>query len=277
MICALQYAGNRRHTMRTNLIEVDGVAMNRVLRGSRLCELLRGARVLEVLDEKARERACEDGWYGASILLSRALDEDADVVLALRMNDATLPTKHGGPVRVVVRGVADARTVKWVDRIMVQMVESANIYQMLRMRRARGWWWYRTPALLVIGIDSVVGVLVNGRTVWRDKEGMVAVKGHALPSGSNAPVEKVEVSVDEGMSWVETEILEVPEKVKGRGRLLWAWSLWTAKVKMEKGEKTRILSRATDGAGVVRLEVWDWDLRRFAYNGYGEASDLTVR
>lgn len=41
--------------------------------------------------------------------------------------------------------------------------------------------------------------------------------------------------------------------------------------------KMRILSSATDGARVVQPEVYDWNLRRFAYNGYGEASDLTVR
>ncbi|KAJ9640061.1 hypothetical protein H2199_006295 [Coniosporium tulheliwenetii] len=239
VICALQCAGNRRHTMRTSIKEVqgldwfDGAVMNCIFRGPRLSALLRAVGVLEELDEErqrahvafaCRSQPCqEDAWYGASIPLARALDEGADVILALEMNDAALPAKHGGPVRVVVPGVAGARSVKWVDRISVLMVESANFYQQhdykilppeVEDAESAAAWWHRTPALQEMPINSVVGVPPNGSTVKRDTEGMVTVKGYALPSGSNGPVVKVEVSADEGESWVEAEILEVPEEVK---------------------------------------------------------------
>jgi sulfite oxidase len=40
------------------------------------------------------------------------------------MNGSALPSDHGGPVQVVVPGVARARSVKWLDRITVQDAES---------------------------------------------------------------------------------------------------------------------------------------------------------
>jgi sulfite oxidase len=45
------------------------------------------------------------------------------------MNGSALPSDHGGPVRVVVPGVAGARSVKWLGRTTVQDAESQNFYQ----------------------------------------------------------------------------------------------------------------------------------------------------
>jgi sulfite oxidase len=45
------------------------------------------------------------------------------------MNGSTLPFDHGRPVRVVVPGVARARSVKWLDKITVQQEEAQTFYQ----------------------------------------------------------------------------------------------------------------------------------------------------
>ncbi len=98
VICTLSCAGNRRHTMRTLLKEVqgidweDGAIMNCVWKGPRLKDVLIEAGV-EMDDYKAGhvEFAChqvtcqQDGWYGASLELERVMNDDADILLALEV------------------------------------------------------------------------------------------------------------------------------------------------------------------------------------------------
>lgn len=96
VICALQCAGNRRHTMRTEMKEVngidwfDGAVMNCKWRGPRLRDVLLSAGV-EVEAHVAfacHQTPCQDDeWYGASIPLARAMSEDADVLVALEVRN----------------------------------------------------------------------------------------------------------------------------------------------------------------------------------------------
>lgn len=100
--CALQCAGNRRHSMRTRIKEVagvdwfDGALMNCVFEGPLLCDVLLAAGVgeNEPLQEGVRPEhvqfACfgktqEDDFYGGSIPFDRALDPAMDVILALKV------------------------------------------------------------------------------------------------------------------------------------------------------------------------------------------------
>ena len=98
VVCALQCAGNRRHSMRTLLKEVDGIdwgdgaVMNCWWRGPKLRDVLNKARV-KLVDGKTghvafacyKTRTQNDNWYGGSIELTRALRDDADVLLALEV------------------------------------------------------------------------------------------------------------------------------------------------------------------------------------------------
>ena len=103
VVCALQCAGNRRHTMRTWLKEVDGInwgdgaVMNCRWKGVRLRDILIKAGFEEGVNSGERENAkhvafacyqskCEDDeWYGGSITFERAMREDGDVLLALEV------------------------------------------------------------------------------------------------------------------------------------------------------------------------------------------------
>lgn len=98
VVCALQCAGNRRHTMRTQIKEVqgldwfDGAVMNCKWRGPRVRDILNKAKVtLPDATQGHVAFACyavptqEDDWYGSSIYLERAMDEEADVILALEV------------------------------------------------------------------------------------------------------------------------------------------------------------------------------------------------
>ncbi|KAF1954096.1 sulfite oxidase-like protein [Byssothecium circinans] len=303
VICALQCAGNRRHTMRTKLKEVsgidwfDGAVMNCVWTGPLLLDVLNQAGVKVDEGKEAHVAfSCfqtptqDDEWYGASIPLSRALDPKASILLALEMNGEPLPVKHGAPVRVVTPGIAGARSVKWLDRITVQLQESNNYYQRhdykilppeASTKEEAEKWWDRVDALQDMPVNSVIGIPALKSTVRADEDGMIEVKGYALPSGADGPIARVEVSGDEGKTWVDAQILEdesVREKYKGVVELKWAWALWTARVKVEKGKARKIWSRATDRSGNSQKapsEV-EWNFRGVAYNGYGEVDELEI-
>lgn len=101
--CALQCAGNRRHTMRTLLKEVDGIdwgdgaVMNCQWRGPRLRDVLLKAGIEDGVRQKGHIAfACyhtkvqHTSWYGGSIELERGLSEGGEVILALEVHCAFL-------------------------------------------------------------------------------------------------------------------------------------------------------------------------------------------
>jgi sulfite oxidase len=193
------------------------------------------------------------------------------------MNGVPLPDKHGAPVRIVAPGIAGARSVKWLEKITVQATESDNFYQYhdykvlppeaTNMEEANKY-WHKTPALQDMPINSVIGSPQTGDTVKTDTYGKIEVSGYALPRGAGGPVVRVEVSIDEGKSWGNAEILGNPSK--------WSWALWKAHVAVQKGKNRRILSRTTDRSGNVQRDDSQWNLRGVAYNGYGEVRDVEV-
>lgn len=201
------------------------------------------------------------------------------------MNEGPLTPNHGYPVRIVTPGIAGARSVKWLDRITVQSVESANFYQQHDYKilppevdspeKAKDF-WHRVPAIQDMPVNSVIGMPTNGATVRRDEDGKIEVRGYALPSGTGGPVVKVEVSVDGGKAWQDAQILGRNDMIEDGTSLKWAWCLWHAKLEAGKGKGKRILSRATDKAGNVQEERSQWNLRGCAYNGYGEVKDVEI-
>ncbi|TIA66346.1 sulfite oxidase-like protein [Aureobasidium pullulans] len=292
IVSALQCAGIRRHTMRTAIKEVqgidwfDGAVMNCKWSGPKLKDILERAKVTLSKEEKGHvafashiQPCQEDDWYGASIDLERAMDEDKDVILALEMNGEALTKEHGFPVRVVVPGIAGARSVKWLDRITVQTMESSNFYQQHDYKilppeavdtESAEKFWDTTPALQTMPVNSAIAVPEPGSRVERSAEGKVRVKGFALPSGDGGAVVKVEVSGDGGKTWTEAEIEHDADESK------WSWRLWRANIEMSTGKGLKILSKATDEAGQVQPERSEWNLRGVAYNGFGETTDVEV-
>ncbi|KAI9690675.1 MAG: hypothetical protein M1820_009909 [Bogoriella megaspora] len=295
VVCVLQCAGNRRHVMRTLLNEVQGIdwgegaVMNCKWRGPRLRDVIAKAGV-QIKDPTTAhvalacttQKCQEDDWYGGSIKLDRALDREADVILALEMNGEQLPVKHGYPVRAVVPAVAGARSVKWLDHITVQQEESSNFYQQhdykvlppeAKDSESAKPYWDKVPALQEMPINSVVAVPQTGETVMLNDDGTLTVKGYALPSGENGPIAKVEVSIDDEKTWVEAELINSSENgVSSK----WSWTLWKCNLTTTPGDGKRILSRAIDSKGDTQATHPQWNLRGVAYNGYGEVRDITV-
>jgi sulfite oxidase len=298
VICALQCAGNRRHTMRTKLKEVsgidwfDGAVMNCKWSGPLLVDVLEKAG-LKLEQEKWNDAhvafACyqtatqDDEYYGASIPLYRAMNREGSILLALEMNDKLLPANHGAPVRVVTPGIAGARSVKWLDKITVQMTESDSYYQQhdykilppeADCKEKAEEWWGKIGALHDMPVNSVIGVPSSDSKVERSADGTVEVKGYALPSGADGPIVKIEVSVDDGETWEEADIIR--DYPGDDAELKWAWCLWRANIKVAKRKDVKICSRATDRSGNTQEKSAVWNFRGVAYNGYGEVSGLEI-
>ena len=197
------------------------------------------------------------------------------------MNGQPLPPSHGFPVRVIAPGIAGARSVKWLDRITVQEEESSNHYQIYDYKvlppeatdaEAAKSFWHVTPGLLNMPCNSIIADPQSGQIISIPRSGLVEVKGYALPYGDQGPVVKVEVSIDGGGSW---SVAEISEESKGGSK--WCWVLWSIAVKLERGEKRSILSRAIDAGGNTQDPKPKWNLRGVVYNGYGESRDLIIR
>jgi sulfite oxidase len=298
VVCALQCAGNRRHTMRTKLKEVsgidwfDGAVMNCKWTGPLLKDVLERAGV-KIEENKWSDAhvafSCfqtptqDDEYYGASIPLSRAMDPKSSILLALQMNDKPLPANHGAPVRVVTPGIAGARSVKWLDRITVQTCESSSYYQQhdykilppeADCKEKAEQWWGKVPAIQEMPVNSVIGLPKSNSKVQQNPDGTIEVKGYALPSGADGPVTRVEVSGDGGETWTDAELDQGYEEKDVD--LRWAWTLWKARVKVNKGKDVKVFSRATDKSGSTQEKCPEWNFRGVGYNGWGEADGLEV-
>lgn len=73
--------------------------------------------------------ACVGERYGASVPIQKALSDDGDCILAYEMNGQPIPRDHGFPVRAVIPGHVAARSVKWLDKVVVSDEESDSHWQ----------------------------------------------------------------------------------------------------------------------------------------------------
>jgi sulfite oxidase len=207
------------------------------------------------------------------------------------MNGKPLTPAHGAPVRALFPGILGARSVKWLNHITLQLKESSNFYQQHDYKilppeavdtESAAKFWAKTPAMSDMPINSIIGIPSSDSKVTRDEDGAVEVRGYALPAGMHGPVVKVEVSGDDGATWVTADLdyggFDKPgmDTEEGRRRVRWAWCLWKATLRLDKGAKRRIVCRAADFGGNVQPRESAWNLRGVGFNAWGEAKDLDV-
>jgi sulfite oxidase len=180
--------------------------------------------------------------FGGSIPLDKA--SRPEVLIAWGMNGEPLPLVHGAPLRVVVPGYIGARSVKWLERIEVRSDPWAGYFQhvVYRLLPEDG-----TPGpgagmpLGLIALNSDVLSPTDGETVVA---GPVEVRGYAF-AGGERHVARVDVSVDNGSSWSQAELLEDLGP--------WAWRHWRITVYLPPGEH-EILVRAWDSSAATQPE-----------------------
>jgi len=180
--------------------------------------------------------------FGGSIPLEKA--RRPEVLLAWAMNGEPLPVVHGAPLRVVVPGYIGARSVKWLERIEVRSEPWHGYFQHVVYRLLPEDGTVALGAgmpLGLIALNSDVLSPADGDTV---DAGPVQVRGYAF-AGGERHVTRVDVSLDAGASWTQTQLLEDLGP--------WAWRHWQITVELSPGEH-EILVRAWDSSAATQPE-----------------------
>ena len=159
--------------------------------------------------------------------------------LAYRMNGLPLPRGHGYPVRALIPGHWGEINVKWLTEIEVLEEEVDGYWE------RRG--WHGT---------GPVNTVAKFHSVSKTDTG-VRVGGHAY-AGTRG-IDRVEVSVDGGGSWVEATLSDpLPGAVDAetgeslRDEAEDAWRMWEHEY--EAAEPHEVVVRAVDGTGTVQTE-----------------------
>ncbi|MEO8124414.1 MAG: molybdopterin-dependent oxidoreductase, partial [Burkholderiales bacterium] len=204
---------------------------------------------------------------GADLIKSVLMDAPQldDAILALRMNGEPIPIIHGGPVRLIIPGFYGNMNVKWLTDLLLmdRATPSALMQKTYRMPRrpvepgkftAQDLTQQNSDPTYGFEIMSVVFAPLIGETLHG---GNVDLKGVAWNDGV-VPVTDVRVSLDQGKSWLATEI----DSSDGP----YGWQHWHTQVQLPSGSHevwVRAIdawgrSQPLDGLSTWNPGGWNW-------------------
>ncbi len=214
-----------------------------------------GVRLRDVLDAAGVSDAAQQVVFtGADHGVERGVEQDyeraltvehardPDVLLATSMNAQPLPPQHGHPLRLVVPGWYGMASVKWLRDIrLIDHVFDGFQHRSYSLRAHRD-----DPGTPITRISPRALLVPPGFPDFFSRArvveaGPVALSGRAWSGW--APVERVELSTDDGATWTECDL--GPEQ----GRHAWRafGATWTA------APGTWLLRvRASDASGRVQ-------------------------
>jgi DMSO/TMAO reductase YedYZ molybdopterin-dependent catalytic subunit len=205
--------------------EVGGGYMsNAKWEGIRLKDLLQRAGTINPGSTKVVLYATDN--YSDSIHLSKALEDTT--MMALRMNDQTLPDDHGYPARLLVPGIYGMKHVKWITHIQVVNTDYQGYWQ-------QNGWSDAAPIKMTSRIDTPT----DGTQVSADKPTYIA----GVAFSGDLGISQVEVSTDGGDHW-QTAILKRPLSAL-------TWVLWEIPWQPKTGSHV-IVVHAVDLQGNVQ-------------------------
>jgi DMSO/TMAO reductase YedYZ molybdopterin-dependent catalytic subunit len=204
--------------------------------GVKLKPLLERARVKTSAVYAAMRGA--DGYY-AGVPVDEILREEN--FMPYLMNGVALPPDHGYPLRVFIPGKYGMKQPKWLTEIEFVDHEFTGYWE------ARGWsneawrkvnsgFFYPRPS------SNLLNILALNRAA--QAEAPVDIVGWALagPSG----IKRVQVSVDDGKTWHDAELLKnVP----------YVWTVWKYHFAPRRAMTYAIRVKATAGDGSEQPEL----------------------
>jgi sulfane dehydrogenase subunit SoxC len=200
--------------------------------------------------------------------LPRAEAVGPDALLAYAINGRPLPPQHGAPLRLVIAGWYGMAHVKWLTSVTALSEPFAGYqnkvgYRLYAEADEEGIPVTRIMPRSLTLPPGIPDFFTRKRFL---DAGPCRLQGRAWSGW--APVERVEVSVDGGVTWDDAELSGQLGERAWRG---WSYA-WDAS---EPGEYV-ICSRATDAAGNAQPVDPPWNLKGFANNEV-ERIRVTVR
>lgn len=186
-----------------------------------------------------------EGKYETCIPLDYAMDPTNDVILPYMMNDQPLPPDHGYPVRLLIPGYVGGRCVKWLKKIWVTEQENTSHYHIWDNRVlpsfitekdgefADTMFNHPDTACNEQNLNSVVVKPAQGEKVYLTdarKGKTYRIEGYAYDGGGHE-VQRVEVSLDEGKTWLYC-VRRFPDYPVRHGNKFWTWLHWYVDVGM---------------------------------------------
>lgn len=165
-----------------------------------------------------------DGFY-SSVTLERATDDYA--FLALDMNGVPLPAGHGFPARVILPDLYGKKQPRWLHRIT--LLEDSEPTSYWERRFWKGSQPPRTTARFDLTDPAIAGASLT-------------LSGMAFAGADG--VHAVEVSLDEGDTWMRCEMVTPPTPH--------VWSLWRYVWPHPSVGRHRLAVRAIDSQGRVQ-------------------------
>ncbi|ENN72598.1 hypothetical protein D910_02230 [Dendroctonus ponderosae] len=210
--------------------------------------------------------------YAASIPIWKAVDRRGDVILAYEMNGVPIPPDHGYPIRVVVPGVAGARNVKWLGKIVVSEKESTSHWQQNDYKGFSPSIDYdnvdfsKAPSIQELPVISAICKPLEGEVV-KVENGYINLKGYAW-SGGGQQIIRVDLTLDEGKTW---HIASLDAQDTALPPQHWAWTLWSAKLPVApEFKEVEIWCKAVDSCYNTQPERFEniWNFRGVLSNAY---------
>ncbi len=165
--------------------------------------------------------------YDDSIPFSRAMQEDT--MLAYLMNGEKLPKEHGFPLRLIVPGLYGIKNVKWITDIEVYNGDYQGYWQ-------RRGWTDEGKIKIFSRIDSPGHYQALSGPEQRFR---------GIAFGGPETISKVELSLDGGKTWNESEIEPTLSP--------YSWVIWNYHWKPPKPGKYQVAVRATDAKGNLQI------------------------
>jgi sulfane dehydrogenase subunit SoxC len=178
-------------------------------------------------------------WYERSLSVGDATRPE--VMLAYAVNGRPLPPQHGFPLRLVVPGWYGMTSVKWLRSITVidrpfSGYQQATAYHLRRTIDDAGVPVTRMLPRALMVPPGVPDFMTRTRFLEPSSQ---LLEGRAW--SGQAPVAKVDVSVDGGATWSAATLQDAGS--------LHAWRRWTYRWEATAAGEHELCVRATDAAG----------------------------
>jgi len=182
-----------------------------------------------------------------AVALSRSLPvwkAVQDSFVALYQNGERLRPEQGYPMRLIVPGWQGNLHIKWLRRIKATDTpthtrDETSRYSLLMPDGKAQEFPFAIPVKSLITRPSYGQVVPGPGQYW--------ISGLAWSGG--APITRVEVSSDGGITWRVAQLDDVPKEYSPvRFRVSWAWN----------GNPATLMSRAVDASGAIQPSHKEW-------------------